>query len=349
MRILHVLHSHGYGGAESHALVLLSALKDAGHEVMLAGPQDSWLAEQCQPRGIPLQHLRMSGLFDLWSHWQLRRLVKQWRPAVVHGHLIRGAFYAGWAAHARPGTLAICTAHATTAHKHMGRCDHIIAVSQAVKANLCQHGHPKQRVSVVYNGMPDSPTVDRAAVRAALGIPADQFAVVNVGRFVRDKGQDIAVQAMDHLPPAAHLYLIGQPDTAFGQEVQAQSSGSPRVHFLGYRNDVPHLLPAFDAYLSSSRREALGLSLVEGAAAGLPTVATRVGGVPEVVLDGRTGHLVPSNDAAALARGIQHLINQPEQGRHMGQAARAHYLQTFTVGCMLAGTLAVYDQAQVSS
>jgi glycosyltransferase involved in cell wall biosynthesis len=187
--------------------------------------------------------------------------------------------------------------------------------------------------------------VDRAAVRQALGITPDQFAIVNVGRFVRDKGQDIAVQALASLPDAAHLYLVGDPATEFGQHVQALAAASSRVHFLGYRGDVPQLLGAFDAYLSSSRREALGLSLVEGAAAALPTVATSVGGVPEVVLDGQTGLLVPSEDAAALAQGLQRLMTQPGLAQQMGVAARAHYLNTFTVQRMLDDTLQVYRRA----
>ena len=346
MRILHVLHSPGYGGAENHALVLMRAQQAAGHEVMFAGLPDCWLARQCTQHGIPTHGLRMAGLFDLVSHVRLRRLVRQWVPDIVHGHLVRGSYYAGWAAQARAGTTAISTAHATTAHKHMGRCRHIIAVSGAVQASLLAHGHPASQVSVVYNGMPDAPPADRQAIRQQLGIADDVFAVVNVGRFVRDKGQDLAVQALQSLPERAHLYLIGDPDTAFGREVRQLAGHSPRVHFLGYRADVPELLAGFDCYASTSRREALGLSLVEGAAAALPTVATAVGGVPEVVLDGHTGWLVPSEDTQALAQALQLVMDHPEQAHAMGQAARQHYLNTFTVDGMLARTLRVYEQAR---
>ena len=345
MRILHILHSHGYGGAENHALTLMAALREAGHEVMYAGPGDSWLAQRCQAAGIPARPVRMSGLADIGSHLALRRTVAQWRPHIVHGHLVRGAHYAGWAAWRQPGAHALCTAHATTAHKHMGRCEAVIAVSGAVRDNLLRHGHATSRIHLIYNGMPDAQRADsaeRAALRRELGIGKQAFALVNVGRFVRDKGQDLLVQAMAQAPVQTELFLLGDPGTEFGRHVQQMAGGHGRIHFLGYRDDVPRLLPAFDAYVSSSRREALGLSLVEAAAAALPTIATRVGGVPEVVLDGRTGQLVPTEDAGALARAIAALAATPDAARSLGAAARRHYLDTFTVGHMLAQTLDLY-------
>src|SRR5690606_35221824 len=182
-------------------------------------------------------------------------------------------------------------AHATTATKHMGHCAHIIAVSQAVAKNLHAHGHPADKVSVVYNGMPDVLHEDREALRQELCIAKDAHAVVNVGRFIRDKGQDLLVDAIRQCPPDMHLYLIGDPQTPYGQQVRHLARDLPRAHFLGYRGDVQRLLPAFDAYALSSRREALGLSIVEASAASLPIVATAVGGVPEVILDGQTGLL----------------------------------------------------------
>lgn len=348
MRILHVLHSHGYGGAESHALTLMTAQRDAGHEVMLAAPPDGWLAERCKETGLPQQPLHMHGIFDPVSHGSLRRLVARWGPSVVHGHLVRGAHYAGWAAWHQPGVHAVCTAHATTAYKHMRRCEHIIAVSGAVRDNLLHHQYPANRISLVYNGMPDpllgrDLSSARQALRRELGIPDQTIAIVNVGRFVRDKGQDLLVQAMQRMATPATLYLIGDADTDFGHGVRQLADTFTRVKFLGYRSDVPRLLPAFDLYASASRREALGLSLVEAAAAGLPTVATAVGGVPEVVLDGRTGMLTASEDAQALARALDILASTPGHCHTLGQAARQHYLQTFTVQHMLAQTLTVYQ------
>ena len=133
MRIIHVLHSHGYGGAEKHALVMMQAQHAKGHDVMFAGPLDSWLGQACKDQGLPATHLRMAGLYDPLSHFKLWRLARTWHADIVHGHLIRGAQYAGIAGHKHKRPYAICTAHATTAATHMQSCGHIIAVSRAVQ------------------------------------------------------------------------------------------------------------------------------------------------------------------------------------------------------------------------
>ena len=109
--------------------------------------------------------------------------------------------------------------------------------------------------------------------------------------------------------PQAHLWLVGDPNTDHGRQVQAMAAQHPRIHFLGYRNDVQRILPAFDGYVLSSRREAMPLSLIEAMAARLPIVTTSVGGVPEVVSDGESGLIVPSDDVGALTRATQRLLD----------------------------------------
>jgi len=355
MRIVHVLHSRGYGGAENHALVLMKGQRAAGHEVAFAGLADSWLGRACVEAGIPVYKVRMAGVYDLWSAWQLRRFVHRWGADIVHGHLIRGARYAGLAGHLRRRPLAICTAHATTARTHMSRCAHIIAVSEAVRQAVIGAGYPASGVSTIWNGMPDGPVdadANRAALRTELGIPPDQLAWVNTGRFNADKAQDLLAQAWLALPEPVKatmgLYLIGDADNAYGREVRALVAGDPRVRFLGYRNDVQRILPAFDAYALSSRREALGLSIIEAMAASLPVVAARVGGVPEVVAEGETGCLVQANDAQALAAGMARLQDR-ELGRQWGLAGRARYLAHFTDRGMAQAILDLYTRLLASS
>lgn len=351
MRIAHVLHSHGYGGAENHALMLMKGQQAAGHEVMFAGPQDSWIAEACAAHGIKAVHVGMHGLYDLLSHGRLARAVRQWRADVVHGHLIRGAMYAGWAGRRTGQPLAICTAHATTARTHMRRCAHIIAVSGAVRDNLVQSGYQADSITVIHNGVPDAPghggggAADRLALRAELGIADGVTAVVNTGRFVRDKGQDLLVQALARTPRNVHLYLIGDPETEFGRQVVQMPHEASRVHLLGYRKDVQRILPAFDIFALSSRREALSLSVIEAFTVRLPVVATAVGGVPEIVVNERTGLLVPPEDAGALADAIMRLQGEQSLAQALAFQARQHFEQCLTVEHMVEQTLGVYTRA----
>ncbi|MGE5452506.1 MAG: glycosyltransferase family 4 protein [Acidobacteriota bacterium] len=348
MRIVHVLHSHGYGGAENHALMMMRGQRAAGHEVLFAGPLDSWIGRACAAEGIDAVHIPMHGLFDLWSHWKLRRAVRHWRADIVHGHLIRGAMYAGHAGHRDGRPLALCTAHATTAKTHMQRCGHIIAVSAAVKDNLVRAGYDASRITVVHNGVPDGPSDgsarERQALRSELGIPDGVTAVVNAGRFIHDKGQDLLLQALAQTPAEVHLYLIGDPNTDFGRQVKQLPHDPQRVHFLGYRQDVQRVLPAFDVYALSSRREALPLSLVEAFAARLPVIATTVGGVPEIVLHERTGLQVPPDDAQALGQAITRLHLDRALARQLAQNGRAHFEQHLTSQKMVEQTLAVYQR-----
>lgn len=349
MRIVHVLHSHGYGGAENHALTMMKGQRAKGHEVLFAGPLDSWIGRACAAEGIEAVHIGMHGLYDLVSHWRLKRLVHGWRADIVHGHLIRGAMYAGNAGHRTRKPVAMCTAHATTAKTHMHKCAHIIAVSAAVRDNLIRAGYEPDCITVVHNGVQDGPSdgsaAERASLRSELGIPDGVTAVVNAGRFIHDKGQDLLLAALAHTPNDVHLYLIGDPDTEFGRQVRSQHHDAARVHFLGYRKDVQRILPAFDIYALSSRREALPLSLVEAFAARLPVVATTVGGVPEIVLHEFTGLQVPPEDAQALGQAIARLHTNPALMQTLARQERQHFEQHLTADRMVEQTLEVCARA----
>jgi glycosyltransferase involved in cell wall biosynthesis len=342
MRILQVLHSHGYGGAEGHCLALMKGLRALGHEVLYAGPQQGWLTRACQEAGIPTEHLRMSGLYDLASHFKLHRLVKKWHPDIVHGHLVRGAYYAGYAA--RGGVRSVTTVHSTNAFKHMQRCHHRIAVCEAVRHNLLRHGHAASEVTTIYNGRPDVARRQASALRQALGIADGEFAVFSAGRFIRDKGQDLMVRAVQACTVPVTLWLAGDTDTPFGQEVLRLAQGDARVRFLGYRSDVQDILPAFNAYLSPSRREAFSLSLLEASAAALPIVASSVGGIPESIEHGRSGLLVDSEDVPALARALEQLARDATLCRTLGQGARERFLERFTEERMTRDTAALYER-----
>lgn len=343
MRIIHVLHSLGYGGAENHALVLMQGQMARGHNVLYAGRDNSWLYQACQKNGIPVFSLRMHGMYDIFSMMKLRRHAKQWDADIIHGHLMRGAKYAGMAGAIRGRPISVGTAHSDATHKHMGYCRHIIAVSQSVKRNLVIHKYDADKISVIYNGMPDFPNANRHKIRRELHIPDDICAVVNVGRFAVRKGQDILAQAVTKCPPQMHFYFIGNTSTPSGMHVREILKNENRVHFLEYRDDVQRLLPAFDIYALPSRVESFGLSLVEASAASLPIVAANVGGVPEVIIDGKTGLLVSPNKPDAMAQGLKQIFDDPELAQCLGQNARKRYLERFTLSEMVQKTLDLYE------
>jgi glycosyltransferase involved in cell wall biosynthesis len=191
-------------------------------------------------------------------------------------------------------------------------------------------GIPRHRIRVIYNGVDverfTARPECRLSVRQRLGLCETDFVIVQVARLDYMKDHMTAIRTMARLVrqvPAAKLLLVGDgPKRALIQaEIQAQNLEAS-VCLLGQREDVPELLGAADVALLTSLSEGIPVTLIEAMAAQLPVVATRVGGVPEVVLDGQTGLLASAGDDAALADCLLRLANQPELRRQFGQAGR---------------------------
>jgi glycosyltransferase involved in cell wall biosynthesis len=348
MKPLFVLHSHGRGGAETHLFDLAQTLKRRGHAPAYAGPAESWLMERFRAAGFPGDDLPMHGFYDPVSMVRLAWIARRRGADLIHGHLTRGARYAGIGGRLT-GLPVVATAHSTNAGKHFGRADRLIAVSGAVQRFLVQQGYDAQRISVVYNGAADPLTRPvQSTLRLRLHLPADAILFGVLARFLRDKGQDVAMSALSHCDPRVHLALIGDPATPWGLAMreQARTAGVVgRVHFLGFSDMAPQLIRELDGLLVPSRREALSLALIEAAAAGLPVIAARVGGIPEVVVDEETGLLVPSEDAAALAAAMGRLAADPALRERFGLNGRVRFLRHFSLETMADGVEAVYRQA----
>lgn len=326
MNIVHVLQWLEMGGAETVALRLARAQRAAGHRVRLlslGGPQGP-LRRAFDEAGVPVDapRTRAEGLDPaLWGRLALR--LGRRRPDVIHTHDPRSLVYAGPGARLA-GARLIHTKHGDDAGggrrgrllAAAGRLPHaFVAVSAQTAAVARAAGEaPAHRVTTIPNGVALRPaTGDRAAVRAELGLPPEAVVIGCVGRLEPVKGPDVLVDAVQRCPEA-HLVLVGD-GSLFAQ------LDRPRVHRLGLRHDVPRLLSAFDLFAMGSRNEGLPLALLEAMAAGLPVVATAVGGVPDAV--GDAGVVVPPEDPAALAAALAPLVADAEHRAELGARARA--------------------------
>lgn len=352
MRIITVLRSLKSGGAERHALQLMRGLRERGHEALYAGPMAGWLGQQLQADGFGGIDLPMHGLIDLPSIWRLARYAREVKADLIHGHLTRGAYYAGYAARLA-GLPNVATAHSDNAGKHFGRADRIIAVSQAVADFLQRCGYDAQRIRMVHHGIADIaarlPSDVREASRRDLGLPGDEPCLLMAARIVPAKGHDTALRALAMLKQRDWtLLLAGDHHGDLGPQMQALASElgiADRVRFLGLREDVPALLAASDLLLAPSRREALSLTLLEASACSLPIVASGVGGIGEVVQDGGSGLLVPPDEPEALAAAISELLDDQPRRQAMGACARQRFETCFTENLMFDQTEAVYREA----
>lgn len=352
MKIITVLRSLKSGGAERHALQLMKGLRARGHEALYAGPMKGWLGQQLRAEGFGGIDLPLSGLYDLPSVVRLALYARRVGADLIHGHLTRGAWYAGLAARLA-GLPNVATAHSDNAGKHFGRADRIIAVSQAVADFLVREGYEPARIRMVHHGIADLaarlPAGAREATRRSLGLAVDEPALLMAARIVPAKGHDTALQALARLGDRPWtLLMAGDHHGDLGPQTQAlaQELGlAGRVRFLGLREDVPALMAASDVLLAPSRREALSLTLLEASACGLPIVATRVGGIGEVVEEGASGFLVAPDDPPALAAAIAPLLADAALRARCGARARQRFEAGFLEDAMFDKTVAVYHEA----
>ena len=231
-----------------------------------------------------------------------------------------------------------------------------VASSRAVRDWACaRYRLPPERVQVVYPGHDGGRfAAPPAAARDALGLPPGAAVIAMVGRLVSaQKGQDLLLRAMPEIRrqcPEALLLIAGDgPDRAALESLAQELGLGAAVRFLGRRDDVPALLAASDVVaVPSVVAEAFGLTALEGMAAGRPVVAFASGGLPELVRDGETGILVPTGDAAGLARAIRQLLTEPALRDRLGAAGR-RVAAGFTTEARVAALSDIYERIAATS
>jgi len=338
------------GGAETQAADLARSLARRGWEVAVFAFRPGALEADLRAAGVPVHVL---GPASLLVH--LARL----KPAIVHAHLFHANLAARLARLLCPIPVVISTVHSMAESSRrsgaVGRrdllyrltdslADATVFVSSASAARHIAAGAvSKRRARVIPNGIdtarfrPD-PSL-RAEARAALGL-AGRFAWLAAGRLMWKKNYPLLLQAMAGQPEAT-LFIAGEgPD---GDRLRRLAL--PNVRFLGARQDLPALMNACDGFVLSSAVEGLPMVLLEAAASGLPQVSTAAGGVPEVVIHGRTGLVVPLGDAAALAAAMARLeAMPPEERASMARAAREHAISHFDLASVTSAWENLYHE-----
>jgi glycosyltransferase involved in cell wall biosynthesis len=216
----------------------------------------------------------------------------------------------------------------------MHLADEVVAVASAIAAPLLADGMAPARIKIVYNGFDEKALMqgDAKTLRHALQIPQDAVVGVIAGSLIRRKGHDILFEAMKLIStaePPFHLLVIGDgPDR---QVFEALAAGLP-VHFLGHRSDLGAILrDAADLLVAPSRQEAFGRVIIEAAFAGIPAIGANVDGIPEAIVDGTTGILVPPASPAALADALSRLIADKPWRRRLGLAGQDRAREQFSM------------------
>jgi glycosyltransferase involved in cell wall biosynthesis len=242
----------------------------------------------------------------------------------------------------RQALLAVERRAASCADRIVVVCD-----ANASEALALRIATPEQ-LAVVPSGVPTQAVAagDRARGRAALGLPGHARVAGTVTRLMEQKAPLDFVAAARRIvgaDPAAHVLLIG--DGPLRAETERAAAGEPRIHLLGFRDDIPDLLAAIDVVVFSSLWEGLGRALTEAVLAARPVVATAVNGVPDLVVDGQNGYLVPPGRPDLLAERTLAVLALPDRGASLGAAGAARIRGRFDVTEMVAGIDELYRQA----
>ncbi len=352
--VLHVLPNFAPGGAERMAVHLMQSLNRERFEVAAISMFDrvgSDLEDMLERSGIPVWYLGKRRGFDPRMYSRIDAVLRRFCPHIVHTHLyvlryvlppvvyrrIRGKVHTVHSLAEKevdaPGKLVHRLAFS------LGVVPVAIASEVAVSLNRV---YGLTKAPLIPNGIPlqayRSPAMTRAEWRRREGVGAEEVVFACVGRLTVPKNQQLLLDAFARVPDArekGRLLLVGEGEKRRELELQAEALGvGHRVRFLGARTDIPEILGACDVFVLSSSWEGNPLAVMEAMAAGKAVIATAVGGVPELVVDGATGLLVPPGDGAALAEAMSVLLHDVARRRDLGRAAAKRAEEQFCVKVM---------------
>lgn len=350
--VLHLSTSSVTGGAERMISTLAAALNQGQFRIIVGLFWPGWLQTECEALGVRTSLVPLAGRFNLQWFRDCLRLVRKERVALIHAHEF-SAILCGWIVATLAGIPFVATMHGKNyfweklrrrvTYRLVSWHGTLVAVSQDLKRFVCNKvGVAEKRVEVIYNGIaPAQPVTDEETrnCRAELGILGCYPVLGTIGRLDPVKGHRFLLEAMPDIIrrwPKARLLVIGpgELDVALKGQAELLAIGA-NVHFLGMRQDVRRLLSVLDVFVLPSLSEGLSLALLEAMASGIPVVATRVGGNPEIIEHGRTGFLAQPEDPRDLAVNLVKLLSDPGAMQQFAQQGLERVRQHFSVGQMV--------------
>lgn len=361
-KILLVITKGNQGGAQRYVYDLARSLPQRGYETVVAigGESGSWLQNACTALGIRTVTLTsvardVSVSQDSASLGALVTLFKQERPDIVHLNSSKIGLLGAVAARLTGVPRIIFTAHGWAYNEKRSLVMRItfwlahavsmflVDVTIANSAATARRAPIKWKLTAVPLGIENVQFLSKAEARAALAIDPNTTIYGSVAELHKNKGLDVLIDAVPYMALNAHVFIIGggEKRAALIAKMTARKL-KDRVTLAGHKDDAAELLKAFDIYVQPSRTESAGYALLEAGLAGLPVVATQVGGIPEIIEDGVTGLLVPPENPRALANALQKLVDDPTLAARYGTALKARVEKDFTLGRMISATIAVY-------
>jgi glycosyltransferase involved in cell wall biosynthesis len=284
---------------------------------------------------------------------KILQLLKRERVDIIHAHSSRDAWLAG-AAGRLLGVPVFRTRHLLTRiggrYVYTRLTDRVITVSEGVRQYLISRGVPGDKITSVPTGINlkrfDAGRTDLADMRAHFGIPRDTYVIGIIAVLRRAKGHRFLLQAVKQLVsefPRIKLLIAGTgPQKQNIRNLIKELSLEDHVMMLGHQDDIPSLLKTLDVFVLPAQEEALGTALIEATAMGVPVIATKIGGIPEVL--GEAGLLFASEDVDALVKHLRTLIRSPELAARMREQGKARARELYDENLMIRRTEELYDK-----
>jgi glycosyltransferase involved in cell wall biosynthesis len=365
VKILHIISSGGMYGAEAVILNMSRMLNEGPHSSVLGVFSNSanpnlQLHEVAAKEGIESHLISCNGQIDRTVSASIRGLASRTKADIVHAHGYKADIYSYFALRGSSIPL-VSTCHTWYDNDRSvtlyGMADRlvlrnyaaVVAVSDEVKQRLLKASVREDKIHMVRNGI-DLRPFDNASPSLRDVSTSDHPPIVGlVGRLSIEKGVDIFLHAAARVLlelPSTKFVVVGEgPDRDKLESLIDELKIRKSVSMLGRRDDMPSVYASLDIMVSASRQEGLPIAILEGMASRLPIIATAVGEVPTVVVDGHTGVLLPPENAALLASEIVTLLRNPAERKRLGDAARKIIEDEFSADRMTADYLRVYEEA----
>jgi glycosyltransferase involved in cell wall biosynthesis len=365
-RILFIEHAVGIGGGQLGVLDLLKELDTGRFEPVVTCVAEGELARRFRSLGVQVEILdirrvlRRNPVHTLARMRDLSRLIQSHGVDLIHVNAMKALLFCGLIARLH-GVPVIWHCHVPSDFRGLfdpagsAIARTIIANSESVMGRFSGSWIARGKARLMYEAIDFSglqPDRSGVKVRRELGIEDHATVIGTVGRLVEEKGIEYALAAMPGIidgKPDTALLIVGEgvgPDCQYSRRLKAMASDlgiSRHVRFAGFRSDVGECFGAMDIVLMPSLREGFGRTVAEAMAMGKPVIASRVGGIPEIIDDGTTGILVPPEDSMSIAAAVRALTEDPERALRMGKAGRLSVLRRFDVKILARTVEGIYS------
>ncbi|WP_435015367.1 glycosyltransferase [Tundrisphaera sp. TA3] len=363
LNVLQVIPTLDRSGAEKQMALLATGLpRDRFRVEVAALTRSGPLAADLASAGIPVTTIGKRLKLDPFALAKLARLVKKGRFDVVHTWIFAADVYGRVAARMAGVPVVITSEMAVDLWKSRRELavdrwlakhtDRVVGNSEAVVDFYREAGIPPERLTMIASGIGDEepPAIDRAAVRASLGLPLDAPLILYAGRLAEQKGVGDLIAALDllqHVRPDLRTLIVGDGPLRGKLVSMAHAfklDVDHKVRFLGHREDVPTLLACADLLVLPSLYEGLPNVVLEAMRFRVPVVATAAPGTTELIVDGQTGLLVPVRNPPLLAQAMRRVIEEPGLGRRLAEAGRTRVETSFGASRMIGSFADLYEE-----